>query len=525
MKLCLSLSFYSSTTTKFFASLCFSIFVLNFFKFDQVVAENLFKDIGMDVPWRNNSKASSYKIEKKETNSLLTTGVQKYLQKLQRMLETNVAPRWLDMVTPIDLQWHHDGVSELVTLESELIKQYKVKASTVTATATSAAISAATSATSPAMFSTVIKPRVLVVVPSDPLSAYESAGYGSWLKEYYNPMGYFDAVIVLSPVETGIERQAHGMWIIPLSDKKNAIATFRSIVVRVGASVVRAYGGYWPIDVAVKGTRGINIPVVVSVHDTNPDLVHIDSLIQANQIWPVSTAVATMLHAKYQVPKKQMRMLSNRVNLNTFSQQTISTTTREEAAERAARVGTLAMRYPGKYRLLFIGRRQTQKNWDTVMRTLNVLGDDYVGIFIGKGPRAPMVKYSKEWNVTSQVYLVDTVESEELKYYMWLSDVFCVPSRWEGFGIVFVEAMATGSVVITSNIAPMNEYVDHLVSGLLVKELENEKKLAKVVKLGVHDHQLRKKLQTNAVLAAARFSKEDIDRWEVSLYRMVVGES
>lgn len=479
----------------------------------------------MDVPWRNNSKASSYKIEKKETNSLLTTGVQKYLQKLQRMLETNVAPRWLDMVTPIDLQWHHDGVSELVTLESELIKQYKVKASTVTATATSAAISAATSATSPAMFSTVIKPRVLVVVPSDPLSAYESAGYGSWLKEYYNPMGYFDAVIVLSPVETGIERQAHGMWIIPLSDKKNAIATFRSIVVRVGASVVRAYGGYWPIDVAVKGTRGINIPVVVSVHDTNPDLVHIDSLIQANQIWPVSTAVATMLHAKYQVPKKQMRMLSNRVNLNTFSQQTISTTTREEAAERAARVGTLAMRYPGKYRLLFIGRRQTQKNWDTVMRTLNVLGDDYVGIFIGKGPRAPMVKYSKEWNVTSQVYLVDTVESEELKYYMWLSDVFCVPSRWEGFGIVFVEAMATGSVVITSNIAPMNEYVDHLVSGLLVKELENEKKLAKVVKLGVHDHQLRKKLQTNAVLAAARFSKEDIDRWEVSLYRMVVGES
>ena len=183
------------------------------------------------------------------------------------------------------------------------------------------------------------------------------------------------------------------------------------------------------------------------------------------------------------------------------------------------------MRYPGKYRLLFIGRRQTQKNWDTVMRTLNVLGDDYVGIFIGKGPRAPMVKYAKEWNVTSQVYLVDTVESEELKYYMWLSDVFCVPSRWEGFGIVFVEVMATGSVVITSNIAPMNEYVDHLVSGLLVKELENENKLAKVVKLGVHDHQLRKKLQTNAVLAAARFSKEDIDRWEVSLYRMVVGES
>ena len=102
-----------------------------------------------------------------------------------------------------------------------------------------------------------------------------------------------------------------------------------------------------------------------------------------------------------------MRMLSNRVNLNVFRPQSDSTTTREQAAKRSARVNELAILYPGRYRILFVGRRQEQKNWDTVMRALSVLGDDYVGIFVGRGPRAKLIEYATERNLMKQVYLVD----------------------------------------------------------------------------------------------------------------------
>ena len=34
----------------------------------------------------------------------------------------------------------------------------------------------------------------------------------------------------------------------------------------------------------------------------------------------------------------------------------------------------------------------------------------------------------------------------------------CTPSKWEGFGLVFVEAAACGAKIITSDVPPMNEY-------------------------------------------------------------------
>jgi hypothetical protein len=36
------------------------------------------------------------------------------------------------------------------------------------------------------------KPRVLAVVPSDPLVAYVKKGRESTLQDYYNPLGFFD---------------------------------------------------------------------------------------------------------------------------------------------------------------------------------------------------------------------------------------------------------------------------------------------------------------------------------------------
>lgn len=47
-------------------------------------------------------------------------------------------------------------------------------------------------------------------------------------------------------------------------------------------------------------------------------------------------------------------------------------------------------------------------------------------------------------------------------------DVCIIPSRWEGLGLAFVEAMAFEMPIITTNYPPMNEYVRHGKSGLLV---------------------------------------------------------
>lgn len=38
------------------------------------------------------------------------------------------------------------------------------------------------------------KPRVLAVIPSDPLEAYVKKGREHTLRDYYNPLGFFDKV-------------------------------------------------------------------------------------------------------------------------------------------------------------------------------------------------------------------------------------------------------------------------------------------------------------------------------------------
>ena len=47
--------------------------------------------------------------------------------------------------------------------------------------------------------------------------------------------------------------------------------------------------------------------------------------------------------------------------------------------------------------------------------------------------------------------------------------------------MVFIEALACGSVVVTSDILPMREYIVHMQNGLLVKTFENPLALADMI--------------------------------------------
>ncbi len=224
-------------------------------------------------------------------------------------------------------------------------------------------------------------------------------------------------------------------------------------------------------------------------------------------------------------------MLSNRVDLSVFHPQPSLTpndtiNSRRAAEQAILRVSALAKRYPGGYRVLFVGRRRRQKNWDTVMRSLADLGPQYTGIFVGRGPKAPMIELAAQLGISKRVHLIDHVPNQELKYFFWLADVFCVPSRWEGFGIVFIEAMASsGAVVVTSDIAPMNEFVINRENGLLVAAYENSMAVAHSIKRAATDIKLRKLIRAKARRSVARrFGKEHVDRWEVGLYRGVLDQ-
>jgi SAM-dependent methyltransferase len=248
------------------------------------------------------------------------------------------------------------------------------------------------------------------------------------------------------------------------------------------------------------------VPVVVSVHDKRESWLH-DSIRNADYVLSVSNAVRELLLAKG-IPSNKIYDLANRVDLQVF----------HPCSDEKLRA-EFCDRYPGKYRILHVGRRAPEKNLDTLIRALATLGPDYVCISVGKGDDTEYRRLAEQCGVSRRCYFVGSVPHAQLPHYYSFCDCMCTPSRSEGFGLVFIEALACEAVVVTSNIAPMNEYITNGVSGILVEDFENPAALAEALVQACTDNELRSTIQSNARIAAEPFNKERIDELEGSLYK------
>ncbi len=340
------------------------------------------------------------------------------------------------------------------------------------------------------------KPR-LVVIPSDPISAYERKGTSSWLESYYNPQGFFQEVFALSPREQS-ERYAYGMTIMGVSE-----SSFTKTLRKIRPSVVRAYGGgYWPSDLACRH-RIYDTPVIVSVHDTTNIY---RSVRYADIVICMSGAVRDGV-LKTGTDPDRIRILPNRIDLRVFKP------IRDENAFAA-----VAKDYPQGKHILHVGRKTEQKNLDTVIKALTYLPSDYSCVFIGLGNASPYKDMAGQMGVGDRCFWVDSVRNSELPiWYSWC-DCMCTPSRWEGFGIVFIEAAACGAAIVTSDIAPMNEYLVHDNSACLVKDYENPVALANAIRKVCEDIPYHRAISAGAVKAAQPFDRKRVDAAEVGIY-------
>ena len=95
------------------------------------------------------------------------------------------------------------------------------------------------------------------------------------------------------------------------------------------------------------------------------------------------------------------------------------------------------------------------KGHDRVIRSLpRVLlkHPETIYLIVGDGDDRPRLEaLASEFGVRDKVRFAGLVAGEELPDYFRLADVFVMPSTGEGFGIVFLEAMACGIDVIGGN--------------------------------------------------------------------------
>lgn len=95
------------------------------------------------------------------------------------------------------------------------------------------------------------------------------------------------------------------------------------------------------------------------------------------------------------------------------------------------------------------------KGYDQVIRALPRVMTEVPGVhyvIVGRGEdRQRIEKVIGDLHLEARVHLAGYVPDQELVDYYNLCDVFAMPSKMEGFGIVYLEAMACGKPVLAGN--------------------------------------------------------------------------
>lgn len=123
-------------------------------------------------------------------------------------------------------------------------------------------------------------------------------------------------------------------------------------------------------------------------------------------------------------------------------------------------------------------------------------------------------------NLHDVVLFPGFVPAAELPWWYRAADVFVYPSLYEGFGLPVLEAMASGTAVITSNTSSLPEVAGD--AAMLIDPNDVEA-LADALARLLNDDDLRQSLAAAGVRQAARFSWRRCAAETAAVYRAVLG--
>ena len=96
----------------------------------------------------------------------------------------------------------------------------------------------------------------------------------------------------------------------------------------------------------------------------------------------------------------------------------------------------------------FVGRLEPEKGAVRLANALGTLGDAYAGVFAGEG----RLRGAIEDLCLRNVHLVGRLSHSDVSALFSQADVFCLPTRSEGFGLGILEASAWGVPVAVPDV-------------------------------------------------------------------------
>ncbi|MFW5884805.1 MAG: glycosyltransferase family 4 protein [Patescibacteria group bacterium] len=245
---------------------------------------------------------------------------------------------------------------------------------------------------------------------------------------------------------------------------------------------------------------------------------------RADQIIAVSDSTKRDLKEYFSLDAKKIKVIKNGVDKRFFN-----------IPEERKKLGKMLKRKFGINReyILFVGTIEPSKNITRLMQAFRIFKDlleskgefsDYQLIIGGKEGwlSGKYLQIAKDLGINEDIKFLGYVEGDDLKSLFSQAKLFVMPSLYEGFGMTVLEAMASKTPCLVSDIDPLKETAD---GGAEFVDPYDVEKMADKMRQLVNDKEKNKNRAKKGYEIAKRFSWKDCAEKTLETYKLFENKS
>lgn len=306
---------------------------------------------------------------------------------------------------------------------------------------------------------------------------------------------------------------------LPLGIYRRALPFLQCLLVRLYEKAVKSFGKpdiihahfYSIAAIASILKRKFKIPLVVTEHSSklNRNILEISGLDvklarkayqNADRVVAVSNALA--------------RNLKNNLNVDAVVIHNIVDVSRFQYVKRTQKSG---------FTFISIGNLIELKGFDLLVEAFAEAFKDDKSVklnIVGAGPEKEKLQHIvNQYDLNNNIVLLDEVGRDKLKVLYPESDAFVLASKSETFGVVFIEAMATGLPVIATDCGGPSDFVNEQ-NGYLIPVNDKKSLVDALMKMRNNAYDFNS-LEISE-MCVRKFSPENIGNALTNLYQTII---
>jgi N-acetyl-alpha-D-glucosaminyl L-malate synthase BshA len=288
-------------------------------------------------------------------------------------------------------------------------------------------------------------------------------------------------------------------------------------LLHVHYAIPHASAAYMARQILLK--EGINIPVITTLHGTDITLVGRDktyspvvtfSMNESAAITAVSKNLRDETYSNFKM-EKEIEVIYNFVDAKRFNKKAI-TPFKQVIAPNNEKILLHASNF-----------RKIKRVQDVVgvFEKVNKIIPSKL-LFVGDGPERSFIEdLTRKTCARTDIRFLG--RQEEMEEILAISDLFLLPSEYESFGLVALEAMAAQVPVISTNVGGLPEINIEGVTGFLSDVGDVEDMSNNIIKI-LSDDKAFAKMKKNALHQAMKFDIDNIVPQYEELYKKVLRE-